>query len=85
MDTHQIYKLFDRYESAVDKLDSAIEPLSDTEKKQFQEVKTKFRQLLYSWKKTSQREYRQLESNLEESYRQLETVWYNAQQKTNKK
>ena len=79
MDPVQVQTLVGRYHEAIRKLDSRIDRLSESEKKKYEQRKERFIAQIRSWQRASEREFGQLESNLEESFNELESVWYSAQ------
>ena len=81
MDPVQVQTLVGQYHEALEKLDSRINRLSEVEQIKYTQQKERFVAQIQSWQKASEREFNQLESNLEESYNELESVWYNAQQR----
>ena len=82
MDTpHQVQKLVDRYQKQLKRLDAHADKLSASEKKKYERLKERFIAQVKSWQQVSAREYAQVQSNLEEGYNELESVWYNVQRK----
>jgi len=79
MDPVQVEQLVGRYQEAIKKLDSKIDRLDRTEKSKYEQRKERFIAQIRSWQRASEREFNQLESNLEESFNELESVWYSAQ------
>ena len=79
MDPQQVQKLVGRYHEAIRKLDSQMDRLSEAQKRQYEMKKERFIAQIRSWQKASEREFEQLESNLEESFNELESVWYSTQ------
>ena len=81
MESQQVQTLVARYQAALKQLDQRIDRLSETEKKKYEKLRERFVAQIRSWQQVSQREYQQLESNLEESYNELEAVWFSVQQR----
>ena len=79
MDQQQVQALVGRYQAAIATLDSRADKLNDKEKAEYERKKDRFIAQIRSWQKASEREYEQLESNLEQSFNELESVWYSVQ------
>jgi len=76
MDPQQVQALVGSYYNKLKKLDSQAKQLTAGQQKEYAERKNRFIAQIRSWQKASQREYEQLESNLEQSFNELESTWY---------
>jgi uncharacterized protein YukE len=78
MDPTQVQALVGRYHKAIGTLDSQTDRLDESQQKQYEQQKERFVAQIHSWQKASEREFEQMQSNLEESFNELESVWYHA-------
>lgn len=81
MKSQRVQRLVERYKLEIKKLDSRSERLTASEKKRYEKLKERFIAQILSWQKAAEREFTQLESNLESSYNELESVWYTTQRR----
>lgn len=79
MDPIQVKTLIGSYQKAIEKLDSQTDRLDESQQKKYALRKERFKALILSWQKISERELEQMESSLEESFNELESVWYSKQ------
>ncbi len=83
MNTPQVAELVGRYRKALEKLNSLTDKLSEPERNRYLKLKSRFEAQMTAWENISVTEPTQITSNLEESYNEIESIWYSTHRASN--
>lgn len=78
MESPQASVLVRRFRNALEKLDSKEDRLSESQKMQYRILKQRFEAQMNAWQNVSVSETDQMTRNLQESYNEIEAIWYSA-------
>jgi uncharacterized protein YciW len=81
MNSPQVAELVGRYRKALEKLNGHSDKLSESQKNRYLKLKSRFEAQMTAWENISVTEPKQITANLEESYNEIESIWYSTQGK----
>jgi|GEM_PF-2582690 len=76
MSSRQVQLLVERYRQALSRLNRLTDRLNESQRQRYVKLKNRFEAQLDAWEKMKVSETNQVNANLQESYHEIESIWY---------